>query len=164
MIRFGATPCLTIALLLGLQVTSSWAQTRDSWSAHTLVTRTSTAPINGWATSIVRLPAPPPPRIAPAAGEPHAMEGIASFYWQFERTANGETYDPKSLTAAHRTLPFNTQVKVVNLANGKSTVVRINNRGPYKAGRVIDLSEAAADAIEMRSRGLVPVKLEVIMP
>lgn len=73
--------------------------------------------------------------------------GIASWYgsgFHGELTANGETYDMESLTAAHKTLPFNTVVKVVNLENGKSVTVRINNRGPFVEGRVIDLSRRAA--------------------
>jgi rare lipoprotein A len=121
--------------------------------------------ITGWATSVVRLPVPEPPRgdIRAATGD-HALEGIASFYWQFAMTASGERYDPQSLTAAHKTLPFGTRVRVTNLANGRATVVRINNRGPYRPGRVIDLSEAAADAIDMRARGIVPVRLEVVEP
>ncbi|MFZ4806033.1 MAG: septal ring lytic transglycosylase RlpA family protein [Hyphomicrobiaceae bacterium] len=130
-------------------------------------------PLTGWVTTIVRLrPARsseitlarviPPQK--PASATTHDLQGAASFYWQFETTASGERYDPKSLTAAHRTLPFGTRVRVTNVANGRTVLVRINNRGPFKPGRVIDLSEAAADAIDMRSRGIVPVKLEVVEP
>jgi len=90
------------------------------------------------------------------------MHGLASYYWQFPMTASGEPYDPQSLTAAHPTLPFGTHVRVTNLSNGRDVVVRINNRGPFKPGRVIDLSVAAAEAIDMRSRGLVRVRLEVV--
>jgi len=130
-------------------------------------------PLTGWVTTIVRLrPARSgeitlarvmPPQ-TPGPGATHDLQGAASFYWQFETTASGERYDPKSFTAAHRTLPFGTRVRVTNVANGRTVVVRINNRGPFKPGRVIDLSEAAADAIDMRSRGIVPVKLEVVQP
>lgn len=157
----------TALILLGLTAAAATAEpSRAAGDLSRNVTWSPVvrpAPTTGWATSVVRLPVPEPPRggIRPATGD-HALEGIASFYWQFAMTASGERYDPQSLTAAHKTLPFGTRVRVTNLANGRETVVRINNRGPYKAGRVIDLSEAAADAIDMRARGIVPVRLEVV--
>jgi len=126
--------------------------------------------VTGWATTIVRMPPARRGDVALARAipgeprEPHALAGDASFYWQFTMTASGEAYDPRSMTAAHRTLPFGTRVRVTNMSNGKTAIVRINNRGPFKAGRVIDLSEAAADAIDMRKRGIVPVRLEVLTP
>lgn len=102
------------------------------------------------------------------AGEPkltgrtHALEGIASYYWQDQMTATGERFDKRALTAAHRTLPFGTQVRVTRPDTGSSVVVRINDRGPFKPGRVIDLSERAAEEIGMTGRGLTTVKLEVL--
>lgn len=93
--------------------------------------------------------------------------GIASWYggrWVGRLTANGETYLPGDMTAAHKTLPFNSMVRVTNLRNGKSTLVRINNRGPYIRGRIIDLSVPAAKAIDMYAGGLAKVKLEVLKP
>jgi rare lipoprotein A len=75
-------------------------------------------------------------------------------------TANGERFDKTSLTAAHRTLPFNSRVRVTNLVNGRSVVVRINDRGPFKPGRIIDLSEAAAEVVGMRAVGLTQVRVE----
>jgi rare lipoprotein A len=93
------------------------------------------------------------------------MSGIASWYggyWHGRKTANGERYDQNSLTAAHRTLPFNTLVKVTNQRNGRSVVVRINNRGPHIRGRVLDLSVAAAKQIVSHSGGLAPVEGVVI--
>lgn len=92
----------------------------------------------------------------------HAVDGIASYYWQEQMTASGERFDKRAMTAAHPTLPFGTLVAVTNLRNGRTTVVRINDRGPFKPGRIIDVSEAAAEVLEMRSRGLAPVKLEVV--
>ncbi|MCU0791079.1 MAG: septal ring lytic transglycosylase RlpA family protein [Nitratireductor sp.] len=92
----------------------------------------------------------------------HALDGIASYYWQGQMTASGEVFDKRAMTAAHPTLPFGTLVAVTNLRNGKKTVVRINDRGPFKPGRIIDVSEAAAEILEMQSRGLAPVKLEVV--
>ncbi len=78
------------------------------------------------------------------------------------RTSNGEIYDMHEFTAAHRTLPFNAMVRVTNLTNGKQTEVRINDRGPFVANRVIDLSLSAAQAIEMVGPGTAHVRLEVI--
>jgi len=75
-------------------------------------------------------------------------------------TASGEAYSPTKLTAAHRTLPFGTMVRVTNLANGRSIVVRINDRGPFVKNRVIDLSQAAAQQLQFS--GLAPVSLETV--
>ncbi|MCI4063529.1 septal ring lytic transglycosylase RlpA family protein [Micromonospora sp. R77] len=86
----------------------------------------------------------------------------ASFYDEGQMTANGETFNPDALTAAHKTLPFNTRVRVTNPANGKSVVVRINDRGPYVDGRCIDLSRAAFAAIASVDLGAVDVKYEVL--
>ena len=94
----------------------------------------------------------------------HFQTGMASYYggsWHGKKTANGEIFNENSLTAAHKTLPFGTRVKVTNLDNGKSVVVRINNRGPYSKGRVIDLSKAAFSRIASISKGVTRVKLEV---
>jgi rare lipoprotein A len=92
----------------------------------------------------------------------HALDGIASFYWQGQMTASGEAFDKRAMTAAHPSLPFGTLVEVTNLGNGRKTVVRINDRGPFKPGRVIDVSEAAAEILDMQKRGLAPVKLVVV--
>lgn len=91
--------------------------------------------------------------------------GTASFYgrrFHGRRTANGERFDMNALTAAHRTLPFGSIVRVTNPANGRSVTVRINDRGPFIRGRVIDLSRAAARRIGMIHRGHAPVKLELL--
>ena len=94
------------------------------------------------------------------------QHGIASFYagrWIGRKTANGEIYRRKDRTAAHRTLPFDTRVRVTDKLTGKSTIVRINNRGPYVKGRIIDLSLVAAREIGLtRKRGIARVKLEVL--
>jgi rare lipoprotein A len=93
--------------------------------------------------------------------------GIASWYgnpYHGRRSANGEIYDMEKLTAAHRTLPFNTWVEVTNFTNGKTVQVRITDRGPFVGGRVIDLSRAAAREIEMIGPGIAKVRLEVIPP
>lgn len=92
-------------------------------------------------------------------------QGEASWYgpgFHGKQTANGETYNQNDLTAAHRTLPFNTVVNVTNLQNGKSVNVRINDRGPYASGRIIDLSREAARRIEMIDSGVTPVRLILV--
>ena len=94
---------------------------------------------------------------------PAAERGVASFYGSRHagrRTASGERFDPADLTAAHRTLPFGTRVRVTNLENGRSVVVRINDRGPFAEGRVIDVSEAAARALGMIDQGLARVRVD----
>ena len=98
---------------------------------------------------------------AHAARKSNSHSGIASFYsYTGHRTANGERLQPGSLTAAHKTLPFGTKVRVTNTRNGHSVVVRINDRGPFIRGRVIDLTRAGARAIGMS--GLAPVRLAVL--
>ncbi|WP_199763960.1 septal ring lytic transglycosylase RlpA family protein [Helicobacter felis] len=93
------------------------------------------------------------------------FDGYASWYgpnFHAKRTSNGETYNMYAHTAANKTLPMNTIVKVTNKDNNKSTIVRINDRGPFVANRIIDLSNAAAHDIDMVGKGVAPVKLEVI--
>ena len=93
------------------------------------------------------------------------LYGKASYYygrWIGHITANGEIYRAGDVTAAHKTLPFHTMVRVTNLKNNKSVIVRINNRGPYAKGRILDLSLVAAKKIEMTNAGVVPVKAEVL--
>jgi rare lipoprotein A len=86
-----------------------------------------------------------------------------SYYADGQKTANGETFDPNAFTAANKTLPFNTRVRITNPANGKSVVVRINDRGPFVAGRCFDLSRAAFAAIANLSTGVLPAaKYEVL--
>jgi len=104
---------------------------------------------------------------ATPAPEGYVEEGNASWYgvpFHGRRASNGEIYDMNKLTAAHRTLPFDTLVRVTNLNNGKSTTVRITDRGPFVENRIIDLSLAAAREIESVGPGVVPVRVEVITP
>ncbi len=89
--------------------------------------------------------------------------GVASYYADFhqgKKTANGEIYQHEKLTAAHRSLPFGTEVTVTNLSNGKSVTVRINDRGPFVKGRLIDLSKKAAKEIGLIKAGIAKVKIE----
>ena len=96
------------------------------------------------------------------ATEPTCLGVTASFYSDPQKTANGEQFDPNELTAAHRSLPFGTKLRVTNLATGQSVAVRINDRGPYIEGREIDLSEQAAASLGMLKKGLATVKLDVV--
>ena len=91
--------------------------------------------------------------------------GTASWYgnaFKGHKTASGERYDPEDLTAAHRSLPFGTMVRVTNLRNARNVVVRITNRGPYVKGRIIDLSHAAASRLDMIHSGITHVRIEVV--
>jgi len=92
-------------------------------------------------------------------------QGNASYYgdeFVGRRTANGDIYRREELTAAHRTFPFGTFVRVVNLRNGRDVMVRINDRGPHVASRIVDLSRRAAEELDMIRDGVVPVRVEVM--
>lgn len=98
-----------------------------------------------------------------AAGSSEA--GLASYYadkYHGKATASGEVFDTNEFTAAHRTLPFGTRVKVTHLENHRSVIVRINDRGPFVEGRVIDVSRAAAEELQFVRAGLAKVRLEII--
>jgi rare lipoprotein A len=112
------------------------------------------------------IPPSPPPLPEPVVEErlpPAGQSGTASWYgpWHHgRRTANGERFDQNAMTAAHPTLPLGTLVRVTNLENGRTVKVRINDRGPYVRGRVIDLSKAAAAALGFKEQGITPVAIE----
>jgi rare lipoprotein A len=91
-----------------------------------------------------------------------ASNGVASFYTEGTKTANGEKFDTHELTAAHRTLPFGTRLRVTNVATGKTVTVRVNDRGPFIPGRVVDVSYAAAETLGMVDGGIAKVKLDVV--
>ena len=110
------------------------------------------------AASNLSLASPSRAQIVPAVG-------LASYYGSYHqglRTASGETFDMRSMTAAHRTLPFGTQVRVTNLANGRAVVVRITDRGPFVRGRMLDVSYAAARRLGLVRCGTAQVSMEVI--
>ena len=129
-----------------------------AWSAAVIatapprITTASISPGNG-------RPLLPGPRVT---GNGHALQGVASYYWEEQTTATGERFDKRAMTAAHKTLPFGTRVRVTRVDTGKAVVVRINDRGPYKVGRIIDLSERAAEGLGMTAAGTTPVRLEVL--
>jgi rare lipoprotein A len=91
-----------------------------------------------------------------------ASSGVASFYSSGSRTASGEAFNPNELTAAHRTLPFGTKLRVTNVATGQSVTVRVNDRGPFVPGRVVDVSHSAAESLGMTGKGVAKVKLDVV--
>ena len=103
----------------------------------------------------------------PATTDKHEAEtqvasyGLASFYTDAE-TASGEKFDPYKLTAAHRTLPFGTRLRVTNIATGRFVTVRVNDRGPFVPGRVVDVSYTAAETLGITDRGIAKVKLDVV--
>jgi rare lipoprotein A len=97
-----------------------------------------------------------------AAKTQTASQGLASFYSEGARTASGERFDAHELTAAHPTLPFGTRLRVTDVATGRSVTVRVNDRGPYVPGRVVDVSSSAADALGMVGKGVANVKLDVV--
>jgi rare lipoprotein A len=110
-------------------------------------------------------PATPPAEGKKSLGEGHrpaGMHGMASYYWEPQALASGGRFNPNALTAAHKTLPFGTRVRVTHLGNGRSVDVKINDRGPYVAGRIIDLSKAAAGVIGMTAQGVARVAVEVL--
>ncbi|WP_243719526.1 septal ring lytic transglycosylase RlpA family protein [Actinomadura sp. KC06] len=86
----------------------------------------------------------------------------ASYYWEGQMTASGEAFDPSELTAAHKTLPMGSKVRVTNKNNDRSVIVRINDRGPYAGGRCLDLSKAAMKKVGGTGAGVIPVRYEVL--
>jgi rare lipoprotein A len=108
---------------------------------------------------------PPSLQPPPAAPGPYVEVGMASWYGhrhQGRRTADGERYNMNAMTAAHRTLPFGTIVRVTNLENHRSVRVRINDRGPYVDHRILDLSAAAARSLGIKAQGVADVRIEVV--
>lgn len=130
------------------------------------------AALQGCAIPLAKAPDAPAPGSAPEgvapSTDPEPFErGVASWYglpFHGRRTANGERFDMNALTAAHKTLPFGTLVKVRSLVNGREVVVRINDRGPFTPGRIIDLSHAAAKAIGLLGIGTKRVSLTLVGP
>jgi len=97
--------------------------------------------------------------------EGYRFRGLASFYaekFHNKKTANGEIFNMHGLTCAHKTLPFNTWLQVTNLSNGRKVIVRVNDRGPYVEGRVIDLSYGAAKELDMLETGVQEVEIEIL--
>jgi rare lipoprotein A len=125
-----------------------------------------TAPLQS-APATPRGAVPSPAAAAPAAAPPERITqtGKIAYYgprFAGRKTASGERFDPEAMTMAHKTLPFGTRVRVTNLANGESVVVRVNDRGPSTSNRIADLSQGAAERIGMIEAGVVEARLEVL--
>ena len=128
----------------------AWRRFKGRWQAR----RPKCRPIRrGWP----RLPGPSTLSEIKSKGT-----GIASFYSTGIKTANGEHFDPGQLTAAHRTLPFGTRLQVTNMETGKTVMVRVNDRGPYIDGRVLDLSRYAAESLGIIDQGVAKVHMAIV--
>lgn len=154
------------AVLLTLPFLAAACSSRHAANRPPAPAPSSTQPPTTTGASVTGAPAPTKrgKNVAPAVVG-WTEQGNASWYgnpFNGRRSSNGEVYDMYKLTAAHRTLPFETMVRVTNLSNGKSTVVRITDRGPFVDNRIIDLSLAAAREVESVGPGVVPVRLEVL--
>ena len=113
------------------------------------------------------LPTPTEEPAKPSEERVQAETGLAAYYhaaFQGRRTANGESFDHNALTAAHKTLPFGTLVRVINLTNLRSVIVRVNDRGPLQTNRIIDLTRRAASVLGFLARGMTSVKIEILSP
>lgn len=161
MARFVRLAGLSLLLMPSLATAQQTPRHERASSWTTTIVPAANAKARNIATG--SLPPDAGPKTLPSIAKgSHDLNGLASYYWQEQKTASGERFDKTAMTAAHRTLPFNTKVKVTHLGNGRTVIVRINDRGPFKPGRVIDLSYAAAGALDMHKHGLAKVKLEVV--
>jgi rare lipoprotein A len=159
-------PTLALVLAVGAGSALTTAGSAASVFSHRAELRSSVEPL-------APAPAPPvPPVVSPEKPRHHflnlhgnPLRGLASWYgtvWNGRKTASGETFDETKLTAAHKTLPLGTVVRVTNLDSMRSVIVKINDRGTLAPNRIIDLSSAAAEQLGMVERGLANVKLEVL--
>lgn len=126
----------------------------------------SVAPPPAAPAAVALIPPPPaaPPTASPTEGPRFVQTGLASWYgneFKSKETASGERFHPNDLTAAHRSLPLETIVRVTNLTNGQTVIVRVNDRGPFARDRIIDLSRGAAKRLGMAKAGVAPVRIEV---
>ncbi len=154
--RFGARTFFVLGAA-GLMTSTAGNATITPSTVATIQSLEEIAP------AAVELPAPVDETVE--ADVEHVGDGVASFYGRElagNRTASGERFNPQALTAAHRTLPLGTKLKVTNKANGKSVVVRINDRGPFHGRRVLDVSLAAAHEIGMYRAGKATVRMELL--
>ena len=164
--RIGVGAGMSLVVLSGLGLPAE-PVLADPGVRHHLVDRL-VAPPAVPVRAMVSLPsvaAPPPPQLKRPAAVIQVLRGQASWYgpgFYGNRTASGEVYRPGTMTAAHRTLPFGTRVRVTNLWNGRTAVIRINDRGPFVDHRVIDLGQGAASQLGLTASGIADVKLEVL--
>jgi rare lipoprotein A len=132
-------------------------------TANTNIARAPVRAGGDSATSIVARARPKPVQASMASrSTPRSIEGIASYYWEGSRVASGAKFDPNGMTAAHRSLPFGTRIRVSDPKTQRSVIVTINDRGPFVHGRVLDLSLGAARALGLQNRGLGRVHADVL--
>jgi len=169
--RFGLTAAVrsvvqVLAVAAAVAMLAACTQTTMVDQKRAFAVRTPVTQASRMVSSVVRRPVAVARRHAPFTPRKHASAtqayGVASFYGHGSRTANGEKFDPGELTAAHRTLPFGTRLKVTDVATGRSVTVRVNDRGPFIPGRIVDVSSSAAESLGMTGRGLAKVKLDVV--
>lgn len=168
----GSEPVRPAAIDLA-PTTETSAALSGSPSASASVTASPSPTVRPTPSRTTQAPSRSKPRTASPTPKPTAKKTTArpvvdtgscgaSFYWQGQMTANGETFNPEAMTAAHKTLPFDTKVRVINPANGKSVTVRINDRGPFIEGRCLDLARAAFAEIASLDLGHIEVRYEVL--
>ncbi|WP_312017137.1 septal ring lytic transglycosylase RlpA family protein [Bradyrhizobium jicamae] len=139
-------------------VVSQRSQALASRTASIVPTRTASSPIR---TRVAAAHRPHAPR-SKAGDVKIASQGVASFYSEEQQTASGEKFDAHELTAAHPTLPFGTRLRVTDVKTGRSVTVRVNDRGPYVPGRIVDVSYSAARSLGMVGKGVANVRLDVV--
>lgn len=153
-------------ILVELSETVTFVNDTDNRARNALETTNKLRRLLGEAPPLASIPTKPQPQPQPENNNLVAsLRGYASWYgpgFHGRRSASGETFNQYDLTAAHRSLPFGTRVRVTNLRNGNSVVVRINDRGPYSRNRIIDLSKAAAQVLGLTRMGVAPVRVEVL--
>jgi rare lipoprotein A len=153
-------------LISGASIAPAQAASVSSPASGTFVTPEVGAPTPRWNNDFIKFMPPAPLAQGQQLASARSVQvGQASWYgpgFFGNRTASGEVFRPGTLTAAHRYLPFGTRVRVTNLYNGRSTVVRINDRGPFSGGRIIDLAHGAAQVLGLTASGVADVRLEVI--
>lgn len=157
--------CSAALLIAGASLAPAQAASLSAPAPGTFSTRDAGAP-SGWDTNFIKLTPPAPLAQGQLLASARSVQvGQASWYgpgFFGNRTASGEVLRPGTLTAAHRYLPFGTKVRVTNLYNGRTAVVRINDRGPFTGGRIIDLAHGAAQILGVTASGVADVRLEVI--
>ena len=141
---------------------SAFAPSTRQAALHRDVPRVSIVRRQAPALDHLALAKPAPDHLSLARPSSGGSGGVASFYSEDNETASGEKFNPHELTAAHPTLPFGTKLRVTNLKTGRSVTVRVNDRGPYVPGRVVDVSYSAAQALGMVRSGTANVKLDVV--
>jgi rare lipoprotein A len=161
-----------VAVMAGAAVLAACSQTTDvarnsqtaaaSRQASPGYERTASSMMQRRVASVKKYKYTPIARKKPAAGTEIASNGVASFYTEGTKTASGEKFNTNDLTAAHPTLPFGTRLRVTNVTNGQAVTVRVNDRGPYIPGRIVDVSHSAANALGMVDSGIAKVRLDVV--